>query len=123
MTSPLEFAARAAAREASRVHVANMRVLGSLGIIARTASWIGLIGTTFGIIFSFHGVDGEKSALLAILNESLGESLIPTALGIAMALIAKLLHDYLRSRSASMDVEMKTAALGLVNELSRQTTV
>jgi biopolymer transport protein ExbB/TolQ len=117
-TTPLEFAARAAAREASRVHLANMRGIGSLGIIARTASWIGMIGTIFGIIFSFGGVDGERATLMAILVEHLAEALVFTVLGIAGALIARWIHDYLRARSIEIDVEMKAAALGLINELA-----
>jgi biopolymer transport protein ExbB/TolQ len=118
-TSPLEFAATAAVREASRVHLANMRGLGSLATIASTAAWLGFGATVFVFFISFQAAGNgplQQQALGA--TEAFPRCLAPSALGISVALIAKFIGDYLRARSAEIDVEMKAAALVLVNELA-----
>ena len=117
-TSPLEFAATAAVREASRVRLANMRGLGSLATVASTSAWLGFAATAFVFIHSFQATMGplEQEAFGAIA--AFPRCLAPSVLGIAVALIAKFIGDYLRARSADLDVEMKVAALVLVNELA-----
>ncbi len=118
-TSPLEFAARAAAREASRVHVANMRGIGSLATITSTAAWLGFCATTFVFIISFQAESGppDQTAFRAI--EAFPRCLAPSILGIAVALIAKLMGGYLRARAEEMDVEASAAVLVLVNQLAK----
>ncbi len=117
--SSLEFAARAAAREASRVSVANMRGLQSLRVIAICAPWIGLMGWLRQILQSFGGMRSEGTPFTAVLIGAVAEGAVIALVGFIVALVAKLLLGYLRVRSAELDVEMKTAALGFVNELSR----
>jgi hypothetical protein len=99
-TSPLEFAARAAAREASRVQVANVRGLGSLATIASTAAWLGFGATVFVFIYSFQAAEGplEQQAFGAIA--AFPYCLAPSVAGIAVALFAKFIGDHLRARTA-----------------------
>ncbi len=119
MTSPLEFAASAAAREASRLHVANVRRLESLRIIAISAPLLGILGWLRHVLEAFGGMREEHMSLASVLIGAILEGAVVALVGAIVALIAKLIGDHLRSQSASMDVEMKTAALSLVNELSR----
>ncbi len=119
MTSPLEFTARAAAREASRVHVANMRGLGSLRTIAISAPLLGILGWLRHVLEAFGGMRGDHLSLASVLIGAILEGAVVALVGAIVALISKLIGDHLRSRSAELDFEMKTAALSLINELSR----
>jgi hypothetical protein len=118
-TSPLEFAARAAAREASRVHVSNIRWVESLRVIAICAPWVGVIGWLRQISDSFGGMRSERTPFSSVLIGAVAEGAVIALAGAIVALVAKLVLDYLRVRSTQIDVEMKTAALGLINELAR----
>jgi biopolymer transport protein ExbB/TolQ len=113
----LDAAKRASARVASAVHIEMKRGLNTLASIATIAPFVGVLGWVLGVLNSFPGVVGEKSALLAMVNERLSESLMPIALGLLVGLLAYFVHKYLLSRLADFDLEMENAAVRLLNQL------
>lgn len=93
--------------------------MGSLATIASIAPLVGVAGTILGILNNFPGFDGEKSAILAMTEGLLSDSLVPTAFGLAVALFAYCGYKYWLNRLEALDVEMEAASLQLANELSR----
>jgi biopolymer transport protein ExbB/TolQ len=114
----LDAAGRAAARSAASKRVEMQKGVAGVATIASIAPWIGMLGTTLGIPTCFPGIGTEKSTVLATNARLLSGALLPTALGLLVALLALLCYKYLRARLANFDVEMETASLQLRNELS-----
>ena len=82
------------------------------------APWIGLLGTVWGIVNSFRGCGGEASACLAATTTALSRSIWPTSLGLLTGLISLWFYRYLARELESIDCEMASASLGLVNQLT-----
>ena len=78
-----------------------------------------MFGTIVGIVGSFKGCGCEASAHLAALNESLSESIWPTALGLLVGLISLWCYRYLAGRLETIDHEMDNGSLALLNQLTR----
>jgi biopolymer transport protein ExbB/TolQ len=66
-----------------------------------------------------RGFVGERNTIRRWIIGSLGESLLPTALGLFVALLALVFYRYLSARLNEFNVEMQNASLDLVNQLSR----
>jgi len=108
---------RASGRSAAVVHGEIKRGLNSLATIAATAPFVGFFGTVLGIVNSFAGIEGEKSAILAMVEGRLSESLMPTALGLFVATLSFCAFRYFSARLNDCDVEMENASLQLMNDL------
>ncbi len=79
-------AVKQAMRRAARVaHTDMSRGLYSLATIASVAPLLGLSGTILGILNSFPGCGAERSTCMAAMAERLSWSLVPTALGLFVA--------------------------------------
>ena len=61
------------------------RSLSLLATTANTAPFIGLFGTVWGIMSSFHSIGMLKSASLATVAPGISEALVATAIGLAVA--------------------------------------
>ena len=104
------------ARAAAMAHEDLKCGLNALATITCTAPLIGVLGTILAFSFDvFIGVDGEKSALLAALNERISFACVPMALGILVGLQALWIHRYLRARLERCDLEMRATSLGFLN--------
>jgi len=110
---------RASARAAAVVHGEMKRGLGSLATIVSTAPWLGVFATVFGIINSFKGFSGQWQNLLAQRFREFSWSLVPTALGLLVALAALWCYKYLVAEVEAFDSEMENASLELANNLGR----
>jgi biopolymer transport protein ExbB/TolQ len=116
----LDLVGRASTREASRVHQQLSRGIFTLDIIAKTAALLGLVCTNFALlVFLSRGITGDRRTWAHMIAPILGEAVIPTALGIAVALLAAWIHKFLTSRVEQFDLEMHAASLDLANSLSR----
>ena len=115
----LQAVERASKRSAAVVHQEMSHRVDGLATIASVAPWIGVLGTSVGIVSSFRGFDGEKSAMMAALAARLSESVWPTAMGILVGLAAFFCYRYLTGRLETIDAEMDSASLALLNQLSR----
>ncbi len=113
----IEAVKRALRRSANVVHIDLKRGLNSLATIASAAPFVGLLGTLLGIANSFPGCGSEQSACMAAIFERLSESLVPTALGLLVAIPALWGYKYLSSQVEAFDTEMENASGELVNHL------
>jgi biopolymer transport protein ExbB/TolQ len=95
------------------------RGLVSLATIASTAPWFGLLGTVLVIHNSFGSVDGSKESIMAGIAERLSQALVPTALGLIVALGAMWCYKYLLTEAEVFDSDMEIASLQLINQLCR----
>jgi len=105
-------------RAAALVHRRMGRGRASLAAVVSSAAFIGIFGTVVGIVDSFVGCGGEKSACMAAVTKHLSEANIPTAWGLLLAIFAAWGHRYVCSQLESLDTEMRAASLDLANSLS-----
>jgi biopolymer transport protein TolQ len=78
-------------REMGRIE----RYLGSLASVGSTAPFIGLFGTVWGIMNSFHHIALAKNASLVTVAPGISEALFATALGLVAAIPAVLAYNKL----------------------------
>jgi biopolymer transport protein ExbB/TolQ len=110
-------ARHAAERSAVLVHRDLARGLFGLATVAATAPFLGVFGTLLGIYRSFGGVDGDKTTIMAAIADCLSDALVPTALGVAVALTALFAYQTLSAQLNEFDVEMQAAILDLTTRL------
>ena len=70
----------------------RVAVLASIG---SSAPFIGLFGTVWGIMNSFVGIANSDNASLSVVAPGIAEALFATALGLAAAIPAVLIYNYL----------------------------
>jgi biopolymer transport protein ExbB/TolQ len=116
-TVALDCTRRASARSVTAVHGEMKRGLNSLATISSIAPFIGLFGTLLGIVNSFRGGIGEKTAALGRLAGYLSESLVPTELGLLVALAAFCGYRCLLTKLDAFDLEMENASIQLTSDL------
>jgi biopolymer transport protein ExbB len=79
---------------------AGLAVLASIG---STAPFVGLFGTVWGIMTAMHDIGKNGSATIDVVAGPIGEALIATGIGIAVAIPAVLAYNYfLRRLKASL---------------------
>ena len=81
-----------------------------LPFLATTASatpFIGLLGTVWGIIQSFHAVGQGGSASLVVVGPGISEALVATAAGLAAAIPAVIAYNFFLHRVHRMEGEMQ----------------
>lgn len=69
----------------------GMNILATTG---STTPFVGLVGTIFGIINAFGTMKAEGGADIATLSGAIGEALVSTAVGIAVAIVAIWIYNY-----------------------------
>ena len=68
--------------------------LGWLASIGSTAPFVGLFGTVWGIIHALKDISAKGSASLEVVAGPIGEALIATAIGIAVAIPAVIAYNF-----------------------------
>lgn len=68
--------------------------LGWLASIGSTAPFVGLFGTVWGIMHALKDISAKGSATLDVVAGPIGEALIATALGIAVAIPAVIAYNF-----------------------------
>jgi biopolymer transport protein TolQ len=109
---------RQALREEIRVQVD--RLSGSLPFLATcttTAPLLGLFGTVWGIMDSFHSFKGLTTSSLAVVGPGLAEALTTTALGLLVAIPAGLAHNFLLQRLGTIESDLTKFANVLVQRI------
>jgi biopolymer transport protein ExbB len=109
-------AAKRAIQRATAVNLADLkRGLSSLATIGSTAPFVGLFGTTFGIINAFSGMALTGSGGIAAISAGIAEALITTAFGLFVAVPAVWAYNYLASRVEGFNVEMDNSSSELLD--------
>jgi biopolymer transport protein TolQ len=109
-----------AMRRSAAVELAQLeRYLPFLATTASATPFIGLFGTVWGIMSSFHGISSQGSASLAVVAPGISEALIATAAGLAAAIPAVIGYNYFLNRVRHWATELDGFILDLLNVLSR----
>ena len=80
--------------------------IGSLGSVAITAPYLGLVGTCEGILSAFGGIGMQRHAAMVMIETRIAVALIPTAVAIPVAVLATCSYNYLRTRIDLLEVEV-----------------
>jgi biopolymer transport protein ExbB/TolQ len=115
----MALAQHAAERSAKVVHRRMARGLRGLATVAATAPFVGMIGTCWGMVNSSPGCGGNKSTCMAAVAALLSESIMPAALGLAVAITASWGYQYLGGRMADFDAGMQDAVRSLPDLLGK----
>jgi biopolymer transport protein TolQ len=110
--------ARAATVEATRLE----RRLSFLATTASVTPFIGLFGTTWGIMDAFGDIGRMSSANLVVVAPGISEALITTAMGLAAAIPAAVFYNFFASRVKVLSSMMDDFALEFLNIVERNFT-
>jgi biopolymer transport protein TolQ len=94
----------------------------SLPFLATTGSatpFIGLFGTVWGIMTSFHDIGMRGSASLAVVAPGISEALVATAAGLAVAIPATIFFNFFSGQVAAFDTAMENFSADLLNLVER----
>lgn len=105
----IEVAERAIDRSIEMELARLRKGLGGLASISSSAPFVGLFGTTFGIINSFRAIGLSGQGDLATVAPGIAEALLTTALGIFVALPAVWFFNYLTGRIDGFGVDLRHA--------------
>lgn len=92
-----------------------------LANVASTAPYVGLVGTVFGIMVSFHGLANNKQATIASVAPGISEALIATAMGLFAAIPAVWAFNRYSTRVERVSVRYESFAEEFSSILQRQT--
>jgi biopolymer transport protein ExbB/biopolymer transport protein TolQ len=91
--------------------------LAVLATVGATAPFVGLLGTTMGIVNAFTGMAVTGSGGLAAISAGIAEALITTAFGLFVAIPAVWFYNYFQTRIEAVTVEMTYTAKELIDFL------
>jgi biopolymer transport protein ExbB len=113
-------AERAVERQMLIITAELKRGLGILATIGATAPFVGLLGTTMGIVNAFSGMmaSGGGGSLAAVAG-GISEALITTAIGLMAAIPAVWFYNYFTTKIDFISVEMTYTSKELVDYLIR----
>lgn len=94
--------------------------LAFLATTANTAPFIGLFGTVWGIMHSFHQIGMKKTAAIATVAPGISEALIATALGLFVAIPATMGYNMFLSILTSIEAELVNFAGVFLNRVQRE---
>ena len=113
-----EEATRRAVRGALTSQVQRLsQSLSFLATCGNTAPFIGLFGTVWGIMGSFHQIGVKGSASLATVAPGIAEALIATAAGLAAAIPAVMAYNYFLGRVRGLEADLESFAGDLLDLL------
>lgn len=95
---------------------AGLAVLASIG---STAPFVGLFGTVWGIMTAMHDIGKNGSATIDVVAGPIGEALIATGIGIAVAIPAVLAYNYYLRRLKAALADYDDFAHDFVNLAQR----
>ena len=115
-------AAKRAIQRATAVNLSDMkRGLGALATIGSTAPFVGLFGTTFGIINAFAGMAMTGSGGIGAVSAGISEALVTTAYGLFVAVPAVWAYNYFSGKVEGFNVEMDNSSSELLDYFIKQT--
>jgi len=103
---------RFAVQEAAIVELPALeRRLGALAAIGQVAPLVGLLGTLFGMIMTFHAfMQGAENATAAALSNGLWQALVITAASLMLTIPVHLAHHFLTGRVRALTRDIEWAA-------------
>jgi biopolymer transport protein ExbB/TolQ len=96
------------------------RGLGVLATIGATAPFVGLFGTTFGIINAFESMALTGAGGIGAVSAGIAEALVTTAFGLFVAVPAVWAYNYFSGRLEGFHVEMESSCSELLDYFVEQ---
>jgi biopolymer transport protein TolQ len=90
-----------------------------LATTGNTTPFIGLFGTVWGIMNSFHGIGLRGSASLAVVAPGISEALVATAAGLAVAIPAVIAFNHFMQKIKILESELNSFAADFLNIIER----
>ncbi len=109
-----------AIRKAESQEISQMgKLLPFLATTGSATPFIGLFGTVWGIMASFHDIGMRGSASLAVVAPGISEALIATAAGLAAAIPAVIFFNYYSNVLAEIDNDIQNFSTDFLNLVER----
>ncbi|HEY5220397.1 MAG TPA: MotA/TolQ/ExbB proton channel family protein [Gemmatimonadaceae bacterium] len=93
------------------------RGLAVLATVGATAPFVGLLGTTMGIVNAFQGMAVSGSGGLAAIGGGISEALITTAFGLIVAIPAVWAYNYFTTKIDNLTAEMTYVSKEMIDYL------
>jgi Cell division and transport-associated protein TolQ (TC 2.C.1.2.1) len=106
---------RASNAEISRLE----KMMSFLATCGSVTPFIGLFGTVWGIMDSFHKIGVVRSASLVTVAPGIAEALIATAIGLFAAIPAVIAYNYFLGRIKELITTMDDFSLEFLNIIER----
>jgi biopolymer transport protein ExbB/biopolymer transport protein TolQ len=116
----IESSRRACERAEAIVNAEFKRGLSSLATIGATAPFVGLFGTTVGIINAFQGMSASQSTGLGAVAGGISEALVTTAFGLFVAVPAVWAYNWFTNRVETFSIEMTNSSSELMDFFIKQ---
>ena len=109
-----------ALRKAETKQVVRLgRYLSFLATTGSATPFIGLFGTVWGIMSSFHDIGMRGSASLAVVAPGISEALVATAAGLAVAIPAVIFYNYYSNILSDLENDMQGFSADFMNLVER----
>ena len=115
--SDINSAERAIEREMIMMVVELKRGLSLLATTGSTAPFVGLLGTTMGVVNSFQGIASSGSAGMGAISAGISEALIATAFGLIVAIPAVWGYNYFQTKIDNLTAEMTYVSKEMIDYL------
>jgi biopolymer transport protein TolQ len=90
-----------------------------LATTGSTGPFIGLFGTVWGIMGSFHKIGATGSASLAVVAPGISEALVTTAIGLAAAIPAVALYNHFNTQLRKQEIDLNNFCTDFLNITKR----
>ena len=90
-----------------------------LATTGNATPFIGLFGTVWGIMNSFHGIGLRGSASLAVVAPGISEALVATAAGLAAAIPAVIAFNFFTQKIRVIETELQSFSADFLNIIER----
>lgn len=108
---------RAVEREMLMTITDLKRGLGILATVGATAPFVGLLGTTMGIVNAFQGMAASGSGGISAISGGVSEALITTAFGLLVAIPAVWAFNYFQIKIDNLIAEMTYTSKEMIDYL------
>ncbi len=115
----VESVARALERQAQREVQSLKRGLGILATVGSTAPFVGLLGTTMGIVNAFQLMAAAGAGGLGTISAGIAEALITTAFGLLVAIPAVMAYNFLSGWVDARSVDISESSNEFLDVVAR----
>jgi len=112
---------RALHRSSNTESIRLIQMVPFLATTGNTAPFIGLFGTVWGIMNSFHSIAFQKgAATIAAVAPGISEALIATAAGLGVAIPAVIAFNYFTQKIRIIESELDSFSSDFLNIIERE---
>ncbi|MCF8096043.1 MAG: MotA/TolQ/ExbB proton channel family protein, partial [Desulfobacteraceae bacterium] len=112
----VETVRRALNRSVTMESIRLVQLVPFLATTGNISPFIGLFGTVWGIMNSFHGIASQRGATsLAAVAPGISEALVATAAGLAVAIPAVIGYNYFTQKIRILESEMESFSSDFIN--------